>query len=219
MDTMADYFLVHDAAIFEERLRPALARSWHTRNFEPCRSLCAEMLAAAQTYKDRYHLGDATSFVAQVAAGLPFDRDWWRMLAGELLLFTAVEIPEFQTSADTLCCLLAPDYDPASNQTPELLPAILQAHRGSRDLMFGTTVYRPDRAGLNTRSDVRRLADWLETVDPLVWNSAPLVNVEDMDEDDRAEELEFVREWFPVLVELYRRVRDRGQLLIHESIP
>jgi hypothetical protein len=215
---MSDYILVHDATTFEERLRPALARSWQTRSFEPCRPLCAEMQAAAQTYKDRYHLGDTTSFVAQVAAGLPFARDWWRMLVGELLLFTALEIPEIQTAADTLCCLLAPGHDLAADVPRPLLPPILQVHRGSRDLTFGYAVYRPDHAGLNTPADVRRLADWLETVDPSIWTKEAIVNVEDS-EEERYEELEFVRDWFPVLVDLYRGVRARGQLLIHESIP
>jgi hypothetical protein len=45
--------------------------------------------------------------VGQVARGLPYDRHFWRALVGEVLLFAADDIPEFQTCADTLCCLLA----------------------------------------------------------------------------------------------------------------
>jgi hypothetical protein len=46
-----------------------------------------------------------------------------------------------------------------------------------------------------------------------------LRNLRDMsDEEDRADELVFVREWFPELVELYGRAHAQGQVLVIESI-
>ena len=54
---MSDYFLLLDAALFEEHIRPALAASWRMRSFQPCRSLCASLLPAARTYAERYHTG------------------------------------------------------------------------------------------------------------------------------------------------------------------
>src|SRR5437763_2978441 len=107
---MADYFLVLDAAAFEGRVRPALAESWRRRSFDPCRGLCADLLPAARAYARRYHTGTEPSLVERVVGGLPFDRAFWRALAGEVLLFSAADIPEFQTCPDTLCCLLAPSH-------------------------------------------------------------------------------------------------------------
>jgi len=107
---MADYFLMLDAADFEGRARPLLAASWRQRSFTPCRSFCAELLPAASAYAEQFHVGADEPLLARVAEGLSFDRDRWRALVGEVLLFTAVEIPEFQTCEETLCRLLAPDH-------------------------------------------------------------------------------------------------------------
>jgi hypothetical protein len=225
-----NYFLVLDAAAFEGRIRPALGRSWRLRSFEPCRALYREWEPAARAYRERFHTG-VDPVLNLVAGGLPFDRAWWRQLVGELLLFTALEIPEFQVPADTLCCLLAPDLYRAGQagapageaQTylgsrPQFRP-IQQALWGTRDLTFGTAVYRPEHAGLNTPDDVRRLAAWLGSVDPSGWTDADLAGLREVEgEEERGEELAFAREWFPSLVDLYRRAADAGRLLAHESI-
>jgi hypothetical protein len=222
---MADYFLVLDGARFENEIRPALAASWRRRNFGPCRPLCAALTPAARAYAQRYHTGGAEPVVGQVARGLPFDRHFWRALVGEVLLFAADEIPEFQTCADTLCCLLAPEHYRATVRSPhghlprEQLPPIRQAHEGSRDLTFGAAVYRPEHAGYNNGADVARLADYLDSVRPESWTPASLEGLRDAaDEGECADELAFAREWFPVLRDLYRGARERGRVLAHESI-
>jgi hypothetical protein len=218
---MADYFLVLDGARFEHEIRPALAASWRQRHFDPCRPLCAALTPAALAYAERYHTGGDEPLVGQVARGLPFDRHFWRALVGEVLLFAADEIPEFQTCADTLCCLLAPDhYQVKGTPLPrEQLPPIRQAHEGSRDLTFGAAVYRPDHAGYNNARDVARLADYLDAVRPESWTAADLEGLRDAaDAEERADELAFAREWFPVLRDLYRGARGRGQALVQESI-
>src|SRR5262249_24101412 len=124
---------------------------------------------------------------------------------------------ELQNCEETLGRLLAPGHDPASPAPRSLLPPIWQAHRGSRDLTFGAAVYRPDHAGLNDRADVARLAEYLEAVCPESWAAAGLAAF-GMGEEDAADEVEFAREWFPELVDLFRRTRDAGRLLIHERI-
>jgi hypothetical protein len=125
-----------------------------------------------------------------------------------------------QTSADTLCCLLAPEQYRAGETAPEKRAPIQQALFGSQDLTFGTTVYRPDRAGYNGVGDVVRLAGYLAGVRPERWTVADLGDWREADSDEeRAEELEFVREWLPVLVDLYRRAAAEGRVLVHESIP
>ena len=214
---MADYFLVLDCDCFERAVRPPLAAAWRERSFGPCRDLCANLLPSARAYAERYHTGSDEPLLAKVAAGLPFDRTYWRSLVGEVLLFTAVEIPEFQTCPDTLCYLLAPGACDAG-LSREQLPQIRQAHEGSRDLTFGAAVYRPEHAGYNNAADLARLADYLAGIDPARWKVADLGVREGEDADDLADELDFAREWFPVLASLYRRCRELGRVIVHESI-
>src|SRR5438270_13210718 len=109
---MADYFLVHDADRFDHELRPALAEAWRQRRFGPCLGLCRESLAAARDYAQRYHIHLDETVLAHVEQ-LSFDRTLWRTLAGELLLFTARDVPELPIPAGTLACLLSPDHLPA----------------------------------------------------------------------------------------------------------
>jgi hypothetical protein len=215
---VADYFLVLDGPTFEEQIRPALGLAWKMRSFEPCQPLCVALEPAARTYVERYHTGAAEPLLCRVASGLPFDRTYWRTLAGEVLLFAAVEIPEFQTCPATLCRLLAPGQDPdASLPRPQQAP-ILQAHQGSRDLTFGTAVYRPEYAGYNNAADVARLTDFLDSVRPELWTLADLPGLEDIAEEDLADELAFAVEWFPALRDLYRRAKEQGHVLVVESI-
>lgn len=216
---MADYFLCLDAETFSRQIRPALAASWQQRSFEPCRELCINLLPAAQDYASRYHLGDEETFVSQVARHRPFDRDCWRLLVSEVLLFAAVEIPEFQTNAETLCCLLAPQQYGKETVSREEFAPIQQVLHGSRDLTFGSAVYRPEQAGYNNADDVARLAAFLTAVRPECWTVEDLRILRDItEEDDRADELAFAQEWFPVLVELYGRTHAQGQVLVIESI-
>jgi hypothetical protein len=216
---MADYFLLLDAAGFESRVRPALAASWTQRSFDPCRQLCQTLLSAASAYRERYHTGALEPLLCRVAAGLSFDRTFWRVLVGEVLLFTAAEIPEFQVNADTLCCLLAPDHYRQGVVERERLAPIQQAHLGSRDLTFGAAVYRPAHAGYNNVADVTRLADYLGSVRPENWTVADLADLREAgDEEEHADELAFTREWFPALVDLYARARVNELVVVQESI-
>jgi hypothetical protein len=216
---MAEYFLCLDAETFLQRLRPSLGASWRQRSFTPCRSLCRELLPAAREYTRRYHTGDEETLVERIAEGLPFDRACWRLLAGEMLLFAAVEIPEFPTNAETLCCLLDSEASQQKALCREQYTPIQQALHGSREVTFGSAVYRPDRAGYNALDDVARLADYLAAVEPDRWNADMLRALPELeDADDRADELAFAREWFPVLVELYRRARAERWIVVIESI-
>jgi hypothetical protein len=216
---MADYFLCLDAETFTRQIRPALAASWQQRSFKPCGALCTALLPAAREYTARYHTGDDETLLSQVPRGLAFDRACWRLLVGEVLLFAAVEIPEFQTNAETLCCLLDREHYPSERTNREHFTTIQQVLWGSRDLTFGGTVYRPDQAGYNDLDDVARLAPYLAAVRPEDWTVEDLRALRDMeDEEERADELAFVREWFPVLVELYQRIQARGQVVVIENI-
>ncbi len=215
---MAEYFLCLDGERFTRQIRPALAASWRQRQFEPCRELCRELLPAAHDYADRYHTGEEEPLLARIACGLPFDRACWRLLVSEVLLFAAVEIPEFQTNAETLCCVLAPEQYRSEDMDRARLAPIQQVLRGSRDLTFGSAVYRPEHTGYNNAEDLARLAEYLTSVRPEQWTIADLRELREVDDDERADELAFVREWFPVLVELYQRLHALKRIVVIESI-
>jgi hypothetical protein len=213
------YHLLLDAGLYHGRLRPALAAAWRRRSFEPCRPLREELAPAARAFQERYHTGSDELLLPRVAAGLPFDRAVWRHLAGEALWLGAAEIPELQTTPEALCCLLGVDPVVDFSSARGRLAPILQVHYGSRDVVFGTAWYRPGEAGLNDAADVARLADYLAGLDSRPWTADALAALPGLaDEDDRAEELELVREWLPALQELYRQARERGQVVVCEVV-
>jgi hypothetical protein len=176
----------------------------------PCRPLCQALAPAALSFTERYHTGPEDSLLVQLAdSPRPFDRDLWRLLVGEVLLFGAAAVPEFQTAPDTLACLLAPGQEPAP---------IHQAHFGSRKLVLGG-FYRPEAAGWNDAADVARLAGYLSEIDVDDWTVARLAGLPEFaGDDERAEELEFAREAFAGLRELYQAAREAKQVIICEQL-
>ena len=156
--------------------------------------------------------------MCQIAAGvhLPFHRHFWRALVAEVLLYSALEIPEFQIIGDTLNRLLSPGNPHPSPLERAAFTPIQQAHLGARELTFGSAIYRPDQAGYNNRADVTRLAEYLAGIDPQSWTGADLP--ESIAPEERDEELEFAREWFPSLRETYQRARDMGWIIVIERI-
>jgi hypothetical protein len=212
------YFLPHDAGRFREVIRPALGDAWRRRSFEPCRALCAALAPAAAAYADRYHTGPDEPLLARAARGLPFDRDFWRLLVGEVLLYAAAAVPEVPTAPDTLLCLLAPERCGHPPGPRELFVPIEQAHFGARDLVFGGGFYRPDTAAYNDGADVARLAEYLAAVEPARWSTANLAPLRELGEADRADELEYARDVFPRLRDLYREAAAAGQVVVCEVL-
>jgi hypothetical protein len=213
------YFLLLSDSLYRQRLRPALATSWRQRSFEPCRALCADLLPAARAFAARYHLNPEQAILEPVAAGLAFGRELWTALVGELLWFSASEIPEIQTAPDALCCLLAPDRFIQGEIPRERFTPIRQAHYGTRDLILGGRYYRPEQVGYNNAGDVARLADYLASVDPRQWTPAALAPLAELaSEEERAEELAYVRDWFPALCELYQQARQRAEMVVCEIL-
>src|SRR5580765_5539720 len=104
---MALYFLLLDNTTLRDDIRPALASSWQQQNFEPCLQLCARLLPTAMEFCARYHVKDEP-LLARLRDGLPLDRAIWEHLAGELLWFSAIKIPELETNAEALTCLVSP---------------------------------------------------------------------------------------------------------------
>ncbi len=213
------YHLLLDGGAFHARIRPALAAAWRGRSFAPCRDLCAALLPTAADFARRYHLGPDEPLLAQVGRELAFARELWRHLAGEVLWYSAAEIPEFETAPETLCCLLAPERYRERTPDRDRFAPIEQAHLGTRDLVFGGGYYWPDRAGYNDVPDVERLAAYLDALDPAAWTAAQLAELEGSESAaDRVEELEYVREWFPALRDLYRRASAARQVVVCEVL-
>lgn len=216
---MPVYFLVLESKEFEEQLRPALAASWRQRSFAPCRMVCQRLASAAQAFAAKYHTGPDDSLLARVAEGLNFDPRYWPALVGEMLLYAAVEIPELQTSPDSLACLLeSPDRRIRSldRATHSL---IHQVHFGAADLVIGGRIYRPDKVGINDSRRVAELGQYLAAQDPASWCADDLKSLPELaTEADRVDELAFVREWFPSLQDLYEQARLRERLIICEEL-
>jgi hypothetical protein len=216
---MADYYFVLDGPQFEGETRPALAGAWRLRHFDPAQTLCVALVPAARDFSARFHIGGNESLISRIAKGtITFDRPLWRALVAEILLVSAVEIPEFQVSADTLRRLLAPARYAIELSDRSDFEPIEQALRGARDLTFGATVYRPEHAGYNSALKVTELAHYLAAVRPQHWTPSDLAGARGLAIDEYADELAFAREWFPALVEMYNRAAGRGQVIVYESI-
>jgi len=216
---MPVYYMVLDADLFSRRMSPVLAASWRLRSFEPCRALCAELIPAALAFTRELPAGMDEPLVCKVAQSLPFDRHFWQLLVGELLLYGALEIPEIQVAPETLCCLLAPDsYRQRAVPRAQLAP-IQQAIFGQRELLFGTRCYRAEQAGYNDAEDVVRLRDYLAAQVPEQWTLSDLAELRDVpDEEQRQEELDFAREWFPALCEMYDRAAGQKRIIVCEIL-
>lgn len=213
---MPHYFLLLDAPAFHGAIVPVLAASWRHRSFAPCVGLCERLQPAAAAFAERFRTGPDEPLVHAVPRGLPFDRNLWRALASELMWYTAADIPTVRTAPDTLCCLLAPDRFREGAVPRERFAPIQQAHLGSRDLVFGGGYYRPDDAGYNDLDDVRRLADYLAGVDPATWTVDQLAGLPDLDEEGREDELEFARQRFAELCEVYAGAASVGRVIVCE---
>src|SRR5262245_34787273 len=103
---MSLYFLVLDAAHLHDQVVPALGASWRRRSFEPLRPLAESLKPSVEAFAGRFFTGQDESLLLRAGRDLPFDREVWRLLAGEILLYSARDIPEIETAPQTLCWLL-----------------------------------------------------------------------------------------------------------------
>ena len=94
--------LVHDAHFFRQRLSRALAASWGTRSFAPLQSLTDELAPRFVAIADEFRLTAGEQPLLLRCRDMRFSRSSWRHLAGELLLYVAVDTPAFTTSPDLL---------------------------------------------------------------------------------------------------------------------
>ena len=89
---------------------------------------------------------------------------------------------------------------------------------GTRDLVFAGHHYHPEHAGFNDAGDVERLHEYLAAIDPGTWSEGGLLPLPELaTAEERREEIEYVRDWWPSLVEMYGRARAEGQVIICEE--
>jgi hypothetical protein len=216
---MAVYYMLFDADLFSRRLCPALAASWRRRSFEPCRTLCSDLVPAALALMKEFATSAEEPLICKAARDLAFDRDFWHLLVGELLFYSAAEIPEIQVAPETFCCLLSPESYRQDALPRARFAPIQQAHFGKRELLFSTRCYRPEYAGYNDPGDVAALTAYLARQAPEKWTVADLRELRNVATDEeRADELDFAREWFPALRELYERASANGQVIVCEIL-
>src|SRR5258708_14067924 len=100
------YYMLIDSERFHQSLTPVLGACWRRRSFQPCQNLCAELLPAAKTFAERYHIDIEGSLIGQIKSDFPFDRNIWRALVSEILLYSAAEAPELPNVFTSLRSLL-----------------------------------------------------------------------------------------------------------------
>jgi len=204
------YFYLLERSFFQRLMSPVIAESLRQRSFAPCVGLCRAVLERAPS-------APADALVRAVPSGLSFHRDYWHGLIGECLVLGASDVPRLQTTAETLCCLLAPAHYRAGERSRRDFAPIQQAHLGTRDLVFGAGFYRPDNAGWNAQEDIERLLAYFRTIDPSRWQPEDLTPMPDFNDDaERAEEIAFARDWWPGLVEMYEGARASDWIVVCE---
>jgi hypothetical protein len=211
------YYMLIDSDRFHQSLTPALGASWRRRSFQPCQTLCAELLPASKAFAERYHVDFEGSLIGQIKGDFPFDRNIWRALVGEVLLYSAAEAPELPNVFASLRCLLTGKTEAESDR--QAFTPIDQIELGSRDLIFGGGFYRPDQAGLNDRQDVARLSEYLNSINLESSSASALEAAPEMtSEEEREGELEFIRQEFPNLRQIYDRALGNRQVIACEKL-
>lgn len=200
-----------ESEFFHRRIVPALGNCWKERSFEPGRELFRELEPRIAAFHAECHGITGKTLIEEVATGLAFDRLLWRTLVGEVLLIAAAEMPILELSPEALCVLLLG----ASEGPRSEFSRIEQVLYGSRDLVFRGGFYRPDFAGWNDVDDVARLAEYLQSVDVASWQPGDLRTMAELpDDEERFEELEFVRQNWPGLVQVYVEAKDKRRIII-----
>jgi hypothetical protein len=206
---MLHYFYLLNGIWFANRMQPALAESWRRRSFAPCLPLCRELDDAAPVADD--------SVVRLILAGLAYDRVLWHALIGECLIYGAEAMPRLALAPDALCCLLAPERLGADAADAARRSPIEQMHFGAKELRFAGGWHRPDHVGWNDSADVERQTEYARAVDPRSWSAAALTPLPDLANDsEREEELAYVRDWWPALVDWYQQAHAARQVIVCE---
>ncbi len=206
---MLHYFYLLDDRWLQNAMGPALAESWRRRSFAPCQVLCQDLLRGPAV--------PASTLLHRVSEGLSFDRKFWQPLIGECLIYGAGAMPRVPNTLKSLLALLAPDRLGAEDKGRTAYSPIEQVFLGARDLTFGGGCYRPDHAGWNDGDQVARLQSFLHSLNPEEWSLEGLARSPDFaDTTEQREELAYLRDWWPALVEMYDQADLNHQVIVCE---
>ena len=206
---MLHYFYLLRRSWLNETARPALSKSWRQRSFGPCLPLCHHLAATRPVPEN--------AVVRAVLAGAGYDRTLWHALIGECLIFGADALPRIPCMIDALACLLAPHRLGADLVDHAAFTPIEQIYYGSRDLRFAGGWHRPDHVGWNDADDIARLTSYLLAIDSEKWSAEALTPLTVLpNAAEREEELAYVRDWWPPLVEMYAQAQAAGQIIVAE---
>jgi len=107
---MPIYFMLLDARQFHQDIVPALSISWRQRSFALLAPDFMPPSAARRAeLRGEVHVPGGQTIHGQGCARLAIDRDRWKLVVGEILLFAAAEVPEIEVVPETMLCLLAAD--------------------------------------------------------------------------------------------------------------
>lgn len=199
---------VHDSDQFRGLIAPQLAKSWRLRTLAPIVQLVAELGPRIRRISEQHCLtADEQPLLFSLAHHQQFDRQLWRHLAGEFLLYAAVESPVVQDAEETLATFVGNSAG-----------LIRQAYHGSHDLEFDGIPYRSGNAAWNDPNDVTRLASFLEQCDASQWQAGDLFLAGHGEIEDADEELAFARHCLDLLRNLYIDASRHRRVIILEAL-
>ena len=196
---MSLIFYLHDREFLLDRVTPILRECWKKKSFAPGQAFFAELTDHWPEFRDLHHFNQGTPLFAAMNH-LPCDAFFWSSLVGEILLYTALEIPYLEVDSELLL---------ATNGEP-----MKEVLFGSRPIQMGR-IYRRDQAGWSLPEDLTRFATFLNEVHPEDWH-LPSEFRSDLSEEDREDDLEMSREWYPNLREMVLKAAEKQQILVSE---
>jgi len=199
---------IHDSDQFRGLIAPQLAKSWRLQTLAPIVQLAAELEPKIRQISEQHRLtADEQPLLFSLSHHQSFDRKLWRHLAGECLLYAAIETPVIQDAEEALSTLAGNSAD-----------LIRQAHHGSHDLEFDGIPYRSGNAAWNDPNDVTRLASFLERCDSSQWHAGDLILAGHAEIEDADEELAFARHCLELLRNLYIDANRHKRVIILEAL-
>lgn len=209
------YFYVHDASWFHGTLIPALTDAWQHRSFHSCKGVCQRIIANCSESPDEFIVHPGSTLSAHIVAGQPFDYAGWKILVGEALALGAAEIPIVPEILPALKHLMRTSL----HENRECFSPVQQIELGTREIRLGGVAYRPDFSGVNQETDIERLESFLVSFDAEAWKPDDLFGMPGLeDEDQRHDELEYLRQEHPHLTAILTRAKSNHQIIVCEYL-
>ncbi len=199
---MAEYYYLHSREWFEQQLIPAFANSWRRRSFDPLHRLCQSADDRITSFVEGNHLPQDGLLLLGLDGATPFHRALWTTLVGELLLVLAEEVPLISPLPESLRRI----------PSEQFIAPLHDALFGRRNLVLGSTIYRPGKVGWNNFDDVVHLSKLLDTLSVTNLSASHCIT------EWTAEEYEDLEDFTAQLRAMYQQSRERNCVVVAESI-